>query len=63
MMYSIFYIDINECVQQTHTCDINATCQDTEGSFLCSCNVGFAGNGNNCSGKLANSMHLKVIVI
>ena len=30
-------------------CDGNATCTDTEGSFLCVCNSGYSGNGSSCA--------------
>eukprot|EP00039_Didymoeca_costata_P023915 m.8673 g.8673 ORF g.8673 m.8673 type:complete len:2246 (+) comp3940_c0_seq1:246-6983(+) len=33
--------DINECNRATHDCDVNAQCDNTEGSFACSCNVGW----------------------
>ncbi|XP_051050880.1 adhesion G protein-coupled receptor E5 isoform X5 [Phodopus roborovskii] len=35
--------DINECLQQsvTITCGPFATCQNTEGSYYCTCNVGY----------------------
>ncbi len=46
--------DIDECLQGTHTCDRNlASCNNTEGSFECSCNNGFEGDGyeGTCIGK------------
>ena len=33
------------------TCDVNATCANTNGSFTCTCNEGYSGNGVNCSGE------------
>ena len=42
--------DINECELDIHTCDSNANCTDTEGSFNCTCREGFEGNGFNCTG-------------
>lgn len=48
-LFIITETDLNECEQQLHTCDGNATCKNTVGSYFCTCNVGFAGNGVNCS--------------
>ena len=43
-------VDVNEC--QSSPCGNNATCNNTEGSFNCSCIQGFEGDGLNCSGKI-----------
>jgi hypothetical protein len=43
--------DINECSENTHNCDRNATCTNTEGSFNCPCKNGFRGNGTSCKGE------------
>ena len=45
-----FTSDINECDQNMHGCDSNATCTNTNGSFTCSCNDGYSGDGMTCSG-------------
>jgi alpha-tubulin suppressor-like RCC1 family protein len=37
--------NIDECLEGTHTCSPSATCEDTEGSFECTCPLGFAGGG------------------
>jgi hypothetical protein len=47
-------VDVNECLSSP--CGNNATCNNTEGSFICSCKEGFEGNGLNCSGKVV--LHL-----
>ena len=40
--------DINECVLGVDQCTTNATCSNTEGSYECSCNTGFTGDGISC---------------
>ena len=42
--------DIDECAQNSHTCDINANCKNTVGSYDCQCHQGYSGNGNTCTG-------------
>lgn len=41
----------------THSCDDNAHCLDTNGSFTCSCFRGFKGNGSirQCEGINSNA--------
>ena len=46
----IFQSDINECVGMNE-CDSNATCTDVAGSFTCTCNQGYTGNGTTCTGE------------
>ena len=43
--------DINECTERTHDCHEYASCTDTDGSFTCTCNTGFSGDGKNCEGQ------------
>ena len=40
--------DIDECEMGTDICDENANCTDTIGSFSCTCNSGYSGDGVNC---------------
>ena len=35
---------------KTYGCDVNAECNNTEGSFFCKCKAGYVGNGQNCAG-------------
>ena len=45
-------IDINECEHYNDTCNSNASCTNSEGSFSCSCLPGFTGDGFEvCMGK------------
>ena len=48
---SFLHTDINECLRGTDQCSKNATCSDTIGSYTCSCNTGFSGDGFNCNGR------------
>ena len=45
-------LDVDECVLRTHNCDINANCSNTNGSYACTCNKGYIGDGisGNCTG-------------
>lgn len=40
--------DINECLMNNGGCDVNASCRNTAGSRICSCNGGFNGDGLSC---------------
>ena len=54
-MHSIYYLaDINECETGKHHCDSNAFCNNTKGSYNCTCIPGYIGNGVNCTGKISN---------
>lgn len=39
---------MNECLSSPSPCDSNADCVDTTGSYQCTCNVGYSGNGLFC---------------
>jgi hypothetical protein len=45
----VIFLDVNEC--SSKPCHHNATCTNNESSFVCECNVGYSGNGFNCSSK------------
>ena len=49
--------DIDECSASDGVCDVNADCENTLGSYVCSCKDGFSGNGKTCSGRLAVSFN------
>ena len=44
-------IDINECSASPSVCSVNANCHNNEGSYVCSCKVGFTGDGKVCKGN------------
>ena len=46
-----FFADINECKAGKHNCGANANCQNTKGSFVCTCKPGSSGDGVSCTGE------------
>ena len=58
---SVFLIDINECTEETHSCDGNASCTNTIGSYNCTCNFGFEGNGLHCTGMYSDCDKIVII--
>ena len=45
-----FFSDLDECTTASHSCDVNSLCQNTVGSYACSCNAGYTGDGKPCNG-------------
>ena len=46
------FTDIDECSsEQDFPCDSNANCSNTIGSFICTCLIGFTGDGHSCEGE------------
>ena len=48
----LFISDIDECAQAAdNNCDLtNGACANTAGSFTCTCNDGYTGDGTSCTG-------------
>ena len=44
--------DINECISGSAECHDNATCTNTDGSYECTCDTGFTGDGFNCTSEI-----------
>ena len=40
--------DINECIEGTSNCSADAVCNNTKGSYNCTCKQGYYGDGNIC---------------
>ena len=57
--YDLCPADVNECTSGADWCHPNSTCYNTQGSYTCSCNTGYIGNGFSCFGKL-NSIHIHI---
>ena len=45
-----YFLDLDECTTGSHSCDVNSVCQNTVGSYKCSCNAGYTGDGKPCNG-------------
>ena len=43
--------DIDDCTTNVHNCDALAVCNNTVGSFHCTCIAGYEGNGTACVGE------------
>ena len=43
--------DADECVETSDSCDLNADCLNTVGSFTCTCKPGYSGTGIYCTSK------------
>ena len=46
------FLDINECATGTHNCSADAVCNNTKGSYNCTCNPGYYGDGWACQGRI-----------
>ena len=55
-LYPLLCLDIDECELGFDDCNENATCTDTVGSFSCTCNLGYSGDGLNCTSKHASTV-------
>ena len=63
-------LDIDECRDESHDCDINANCTNTNGSHICTCKEGYTGKGGSCQGtirldfeKKQNTCSLQIIAL
>ena len=45
------FSDMNECERSPMSCHEHAQCTNTDGSYTCTCNQGFDGDGHNCTSK------------
>ena len=49
--FNLIISDIDECYQGSHGCHANGTCNNTEGSYNCTCRGGYVGSGKYCKVK------------
>ena len=51
---------MNECEINMDSCDVNADCTNTDGSYTCSCLGGYSGDGTYCFGKMLLKVKLTI---
>ena len=44
----LIILDVDECVENLHNCGSNAVCNNSPGSYNCTCSPGYHGDGRNC---------------
>lgn len=44
------FSDIDECAGGAHNCSVDALCNNTKGSYNCTCKPGYDGDGRDCEG-------------
>ena len=54
MIFLLSAPDVDEC-EDLMPCDDNATCTNTDGSFMCACDTGYSGDGRTCNSKTLTS--------
>ena len=59
--YDLLTADVDECAIGNHNCHDDATCYNTEGSYTCSCNIGYTGNGSFCTRKFIYALIITAI--
>ena len=57
MCIILLLTDDDECDNGLHNCDINANCINMIGSFECTCNDGYLGNGTTCISNLKDHLN------
>ena len=56
------HADVDECATVS-TCHQDAECTNTLGSFQCSCNTGYRGNGFTCTSMEISKCYVSTIMI
>ena len=55
--FCFFIIDVDECTASSSMCHENAFCNNTLGSYNCTCKPGYYGDGKTCKGKIGRCLH------
>ena len=64
VLFSFFILDLDECKDKTHQCDVNANCTNIPGSYNCTCRPGYTGNGSICNGIISYpSLHFMFLQV
>ena len=58
-----YCLDIDECRTDADNCHENAACNNTFGSFECTCYAGFEGDGVNCTSKVLTVLLMSIHVM
>lgn len=53
--------DVDECVEGTDNCHIDAICQNTPRSYKCICKSGYTGDGKHCKGEAGRALRGKSV--
>ena len=54
----IFSTDTDECKTTPQKCHVNAACNNTHGSYVCTCKPGYVGDGRDCAGTVNSVKNL-----
>ena len=57
VLFLFFKIDVDECTASSPMCHENAFCNNTLGSYNCTCKPGYYGDGKTCKGKIGRCLH------
>ena len=56
-------LNVEDCATNTQLCNRNAVCKTMEGSSICICNHGYAGNEKICTGNHYNITNIPIRVV